>query len=115
MTFDYRDRGEVDEPTGDPVVRRIVEKMYHDDDDEPEPPVSVRYLADWLVHNGLAEAERGYGHVTGTDLAEALLARFLISQKETYGPSKVPPASRRNHPSAGGKPSVAGDASGPRT
>lgn len=71
--FDYRDRGEVD--------------------DDPERRVSLHYLAEWLVHNGLAEAERGYGHVSGIDLAEALLARFTLSQKEAV--------SRRNHPSRG--------------
>lgn len=40
--------------------------------------VDAETLAKWLVDNGYAEAKAGYGHVSGEDLAEALLARFMI-------------------------------------
>lgn len=39
-------------------------------------------LADWLVANGLAEKERGYGHASGEDIAEKLLAAFDVRFKE---------------------------------
>jgi hypothetical protein len=35
-------------------------------------------LSAWLVNRGYAEQERGYGHVTGDDLADALLSEFFI-------------------------------------
>lgn len=40
--------------------------------------VHPNVLARWLVLNGYAEDVRGYGHVTGDDLAEALLAHYDI-------------------------------------
>jgi hypothetical protein len=36
-------------------------------------------LSLWLIEHGYAEEKRGYGHVTGEDLAEALLAAFVIT------------------------------------
>jgi hypothetical protein len=46
-----------------------------------EPAISVEALGDWLVDNGYAEAQRGYGHATGEEIAEALLSRFRITIK----------------------------------
>lgn len=43
-----------------------------------EPQIRRDLLAAWLVGNGYADAEPGYGHVTGTALADALLAEFDI-------------------------------------
>jgi hypothetical protein len=40
--------------------------------------ISPEDLCHWLLENGYAEEERGYGHVTGADLAEALHKEFLI-------------------------------------
>lgn len=48
-----------------------------------EPPISVEALADWLVDNGLAENQRGYGHATGEQIAVMLLAKFDITPKVT--------------------------------
>lgn len=42
-------------------------------------------LARWLVLNGYAEDTRGYGHVTGEDLAEALLKKFIIRERTEEG------------------------------
>jgi hypothetical protein len=39
-------------------------------------------LERWLLDNGHAEEESGYGHVSGKDLAAALLARFDITPKQ---------------------------------
>lgn len=49
-----------------------------------EPPpnadrVGPLLLAVWLIEHGYAEEKRGYGHVSGEDLAEALLAAFVIT------------------------------------
>jgi hypothetical protein len=44
--------------------------------------VEPHVLAGWLVAQGYAEEARGYGHVTGEDLAEALLSRFHIADPE---------------------------------
>lgn len=49
---------------------------------ELEPETTVDELADWLMDNGYAEDRRGYGHVTGDELAEALLAKYRITVKE---------------------------------
>ena len=46
---------------------------------EPGAPVSQEALGAWLVENGYAEKRRGYGHVDGDTLAEALLGRFSIT------------------------------------
>lgn len=48
--------------------------------------IGPKLLALWLTAHGYAEVERGYGHVTGEELAEALLATFVI---------KLPPQSGR--------------------
>ncbi len=37
-------------------------------------------LITWLLENGYAEPERGYGHVSAEELAEALLEEFHIDQ-----------------------------------
>lgn len=47
-------------------------------------PVSENALARWLVLHGLAEDVRGYGHVTGDDLAAALVAKFDIHRGAGY-------------------------------
>lgn len=39
-------------------------------------------LADWLIANGFAEAQRGYGHATGEDIAEAMMEVFDIEFKD---------------------------------
>lgn len=36
-------------------------------------------LARWLTERGLAEEQRGYGHATGEQIAEALLAAFDVA------------------------------------
>lgn len=38
-------------------------------------------LARWLVLHGYAEDTRGHGHVTGDELAEALLATYEIRHR----------------------------------
>lgn len=42
--------------------------------------VTVSELAIWLIDKGLAERERGYGHVCGEELAETLLSAFTIEK-----------------------------------
>lgn len=38
-------------------------------------------LARWLVDNGCAEEQRGYGHIAGDELADRLLASFIVIPK----------------------------------
>lgn len=37
----------------------------------------------WLLDNGYAEEQRGYGHVSAEDLADALLAEFHVEEVPT--------------------------------
>lgn len=39
-------------------------------------------LSSWLVDRGLAEVGHGYGHATGDDVAEAILAEFFVTPKK---------------------------------
>lgn len=39
-------------------------------------------LAGWLIDRGYAEVERGYGHVSGEDLADALMDAGWITDRE---------------------------------
>ena len=42
--------------------------------------VSKEELASWLIRNGYAEPKRGYGHVSGDELAGELLAAFTVAR-----------------------------------
>lgn len=39
-------------------------------------------LAQWLLDNGYAEEQSGYGHVSAEDLAEALFEHYHIYPKD---------------------------------
>ena len=39
-------------------------------------PVKKHELVEWLLGNGYAEEESGYGHVSAEELAEALIDEF---------------------------------------
>lgn len=41
-------------------------------------------LASWLVRRGLADDQRGYGHASGEEVAEALLENFNITHKHDF-------------------------------
>lgn len=47
--------------------------------------IDVMGLSGWLTLGGYAAVERGYGHVSGDDLAEALLERFSIVPRDNDG------------------------------
>ena len=40
--------------------------------------VSPEDIANWLLENGYAEEQDGYGHVSATELSNALHQEFLI-------------------------------------
>lgn len=42
--------------------------------------ITMDELSVWLIDKGLAEAERGHGHATGTELAETLLSAFKMEK-----------------------------------
>jgi hypothetical protein len=44
--------------------------------------VEADALAAWLIKKGFAEERRGYGHIDGETLAEALLARFSLTTRD---------------------------------
>lgn len=41
-------------------------------------PIRLEELTDWLLENGLAEEEAGYGHVDAATLAQKLIDKFDI-------------------------------------
>jgi hypothetical protein len=43
--------------------------------------ITIEELCNWLLDNGYAEEKPGYGHVTGEELAEALLKQYTIVPK----------------------------------
>ena len=51
---------------------------------DPET-VTVRSLRDWLLLHGFAEEKRGYGHVSATDLAVAILDTFVLTLRHNDG------------------------------
>lgn len=46
------------------------------------PVLTVDDLERWLEDKGFAESRRGYGHVTGDDLAATLLRTFTIARRD---------------------------------
>lgn len=46
-----------------------------------KPMVTPAELEKWLLAEGLAEEERGYGHVDGAALAVAILGKFRVEHR----------------------------------
>ena len=43
--------------------------------------VGAEELARWLVSEGLAEEQDGYGHASGKSVAESLLEKYIIIER----------------------------------
>lgn len=70
------------ETTTEPSTEPSTERSDSRYDGEGGTSVGADALAAWLVYNGYAEERRGYGHIDGKTLAEALLAHFSLTTRD---------------------------------